>query len=265
MSKTTSKKNKQLVDDKILEKISGLIHRYHGRFLADDTLTDSDVLLLAIYLINRREDSYEANYLDVKNLFIMLGRKEKSNFGVAVNRAKKQKFIERTNAGLSLLIKGLKKIRELMGQLEKSSVHIIKSGQTFSAIKLFEEFLTSEITNREILLCDSYVAPGTIYPFSVLKGKISVLKILTSNIYEPSKLKSYIKKLAKETAIKVEIKTINVIHDRYLVNGKKVWSIGTSIKNLGNKDTMIREISDVYKSLKELFLERYNDPTSTLF
>ncbi len=56
----------------------------------------------------------------------------------------------------------------------------------------------------------------------------------------------------EETNINVEVKLNRKIHDRYLISGGRCWSIGTSIKDLGNKDTVIKEISEVTDSLKQL-------------
>ncbi|MCP8304914.1 MAG: hypothetical protein H3Z50_05560 [archaeon] len=256
-----SKKNSVLIDEESVSTISGLLHQYNDRLLADDSLSDLDVLLLSIYLIDQKHTKSGATYNEVKDLFIYLGRKERPNFGVAIHNAKKQNFVEEKNKVLYFSIKGLKRIRNVLGQVGKSPVYIIKSGENFTAIKLFEEFLVSEIKDNEILLCDPYISPSTLYPFSVLKNKVKNIKILTSNIYESEKFKEYKKKLEKETNISIEVKNSKKIHDRYLICGKKCWSIGSSIKDLGNKDAMIKELDGVLNSLKDLFLERFNENT----
>jgi hypothetical protein len=51
--------------------------------------------------------------------------------------------------------------------------------------------------------------------------------------------------MENETGISVEVKVSGKIHDRYLISGDKCWSFGASLKDLGNKDTVIREISEV--------------------
>ncbi len=225
---------------------------------SDDSLSDMDVLLLVIYLIEHNNNKAGADYEAIKKLFISFGRKERPNFPVSIHNAKKQDFIEDKNKTIFFLIKGLKKIRKLLGQLEKSPVHIIKSGQNFTAIKLFEEFLMGEMQGNEILLCDSYISPVTLHPFSILNGRVQSLKILTANIFESDKLKDYQRSFKKETEINVEIKINKKIHERFLICGKKCWSIGSSIKDLGNKDAIIKEVTEVLESLRELFVERFN-------
>lgn len=92
-----------------------------------------------------------------------------------------------------------------------------------------------------------------------VKGKIKGLKLLTTNIYDSDKFEDYKKKLSKELGIPIEIKKNQKIHDRFLILGDKCWSIGSSIKDLGNKDATVREISEVASSMKELFTERWNE------
>ena len=242
----------------LLPDYTGLIHKYNDRFLLDESVSDLDGVLLSVYLIEKKNKKSGAKYDEIKELFISFGRKY-NNFKVAIHNAKKRNLIEDKNKHLYLLIKGLKRIRQLLGQIEKSPVYIIKSGQNFTAIRLLEEFLMTEIKEKEVLLCDPYISHLTLYPFAILKGKIESLKILTANIYDSDKLKEYKKKMEKEMGIIVEIKVNKRIHDRYLISGKKCWHFGASIKDLGNKDTTIKEISEIVTSMRELFEERWNE------
>jgi len=241
-----------------LLNISGLFHKYGDRFLADDSLTNVDVLLLSLYLIEQRTKTVGAPYSDVKELFVSLGRKE-DGFKVSVFRAKKESLIEDRENTLSFLVKGLKKVWAFIGQIAKSRVYILKSGEHFTAIKLFEEFLQNEMKDGEILLSDTWISPSTLFPFSTLKGKLKYFRILTSNITEIEKFREYKKKFEKEMELKLEIRKNTKVHDRWLICGEKCWSLGGSIKDLGNKDTIISELNDVKDSLKELFEVRWEE------
>lgn len=251
------------MDLKVPEHLTGVIHRYHDRFLADDSLTDLHVLLLCIYLLEENTGKSGATHDRVKEAFVSLGRKERPNFGVTIHNAKKRSLIEEKNNTLYLLIKGLKEIRNVLGQIGKAPVHLIKAGGNFTAIKLFEEFLAAEIEGKEIFLCDSHISHVTLYPLAVLKGKTNTIKILTSNIHDSEKFKEYRKKFERETGITVEVKVNNRIHDRYLISDAECWVFGGSIKDLGNKDSLIRQMSEVSVSLKQLFDERWSE-VSTL-
>jgi hypothetical protein len=239
-------------------EFSGLFHRHVDRVLVDDSLSDLDVILLSVYLIENNNKKAGVDYNECKQLFTDLGRRE-VNFKANIYNAKKMSLIVEKDTKLFLAIGGLKRIRKLLGQIGKSPVHVIKSGQNFSAIKLLEEFLSQEITPGELLLCDSYVASATLFPLSVLKGKTSTIRILTSKVQDEDKFKDYEVKFEKETAITVAVRVSTRIHDRYLISGDKCWSFGASIKDLGNKDTTIKEISEVTISMKDLFTERWNE------
>ena len=246
------------INQKYLQNFSGLLHRYNDRILADESLSDMDVLLLSVFLIDKNNKKTGAKYNEVKEYFISFGRKY-NNFKVAMHNAKKKSLIEDKEKIIYLLIKGLKRIRNLLGQIEKSSVYIIKSGQNFTAIKVFEEFLLNEIRKDEILICDSYVSHLSLFPFSILQDKIKSIKILTANVFDSDKFKEYTKKMKKEMSITIETKINKKIHDRFLICGDKCWSFGASIKDLGNKDAIIKDISEVTHSMKDLFLERWNE------
>jgi predicted PolB exonuclease-like 3'-5' exonuclease len=73
------------------------------------------------------------------------------------------------------------------------------------------------------------------------------------------KFNDYKKKFEKETGTKIEIRKNLKIHDRWLICGDKCWSIGSSIKDLGNKDTLIKELDGVTSSLTDLFQLRWDE------
>ena len=241
---------------KIPEEISGLFHEYNDKFLVDDSLSDMDVFLLTIYIIEKESSKSGVEYNRVREAFSLLGRKYKPNFLVAVHNAQKLGLIEQKNKVFYFLIKGLKKIRDVVGQIGEAPVHIIKSGKNFEAIKLFEDFLHNEIKGGEIKICDSHISSSTLMPFSDLKLK--KIRIITSKIHDKEKFDEYAQKMLKQE-ISIEVKENDKIHDRFILNNNKCWNIGASIKDLGNKDTIIKEISEVFDSMNSLFEERWKE------
>lgn len=256
----TSEKKIEAFTIELPDELSGLFQRDYDRVLADDSLTDLDVVLLGVYLIERKNSKAGVTYDDCKQLFTFVGRKN-VNYKANIHNAKvmKKPLIEQKDSLLYLTIHGLKRIRGLLGQIEKSPVHVIKSGQNFTAIKLLEEFLAQEVRSEEISLCDSHISSATLFPFSALNGKVKSIKILTTIVHDSDKFREYKNKMQKETGIALEVKVSNKIHDRYLISGDKCWSFGASIKDLGNKDTTLREISEVTASMKDLFSERWKE------
>jgi hypothetical protein len=241
------------------DEATGLFHRNYDRILADDSLSDKDVILLAIYLLERQNGRAGVEYAACKQLFTSLGRKEQPNFGVNIHNAKKEGLIEQQEKILFFLGAGLKRLQDLLGQVQKAPVYVIKSGQSFSAIKRLEEFLIQEIQAGDLLLCDAYISASTLFPFLAVVPKLKSIRILTSQVQDGEKFREYRNKMQKETGIAIEVKISNKIHDRYLITGDKCWSFGASIKDLGNKDTTIREISEVTESMEEIFLERWKE------
>ena len=120
----------KVIEEIFSKNFSGLIHRYQDKFLADESMSNPDVLLLSIYIIDKKNRKSRAKDDEVKELFLSLGRKE-SNFRVAVTRAKKRSWVEYKNGQFSLLIGGVKKIREVLGQVEKLPVYLL----TFEKVK----------------------------------------------------------------------------------------------------------------------------------
>lgn len=253
-----SKKNRDLTLE-IPTELSGLLYRHHDIVLADDSLSDIEVMLLCIYLKENAQNKAGADYDECKKLFVSLGRKE-DNFRKIVSFAKKSSLIRGDNR-LYLLMGGIKRIRKVLGQVSKSPVYVIKSGENFSAIKLFEDFLLSQTGKGDVMLCDPYISYSTLFPFTVLNSKMESLKILTTNIKDPDKFRDYKNKMYKELCIPIEVRINNRIHDRFILSNDKCWSIGSSIKDFGNKDTIIKEISEVMLSMRDLFQERWNEAT----
>lgn len=257
--KTDSKKPTKLPLVELPEEATGLFHRDFDRILADDSLSDKDVILLAMYLLERQNQKAGVQYAQCKQLFVSLGRKADPNYAVNIHNGTKEGLIEKSDSLLFFLSAGLKRVQDLLGLVQKTPVYVIKSGQNFTAIKRLEEFLTQEIRSETLLLCDAYISPSTLFPFLAVAPRLKTIRLLTSQVQDSEKFHEYRNKMQKETGIEIEVKVNNKIHDRYLITGEKCWSFGASIKDLGNKDTTIREISEVTESMKQIFEERWNE------
>lgn len=245
----------------IPQELTGLLHSHYDTVLADDSLSDVDVLLFSLYLIERQQNSASTARDKLKDAFVSLGRKD-DNFRKAFFSAKQSSSISEVGDSISFLSKGLDRINKISGQLGKSPVYIIKSSETFTAIKRLEEFLSGQSNTKEVWLCDSYISESTLFPFTAMRGKTSLLKVLTTNISDQDKFNGYKAKFEKEIGISVQVKISKMIHDRFIIFDGSCWSIGCSIKDIGNKDTMIREISEVSGSMKSLFSERWSESKS---
>jgi hypothetical protein len=239
----------------IPEEVGGVIQSHYNRYLVNPSLSDLDVLLLSTYMVEFSQKGAGAEYDDVKSMFVTLSRRE-DNFRKVMHIAR-PRYLDSEGTKLYFRAEGLELLRKKLGQVGKSPVYVIKSGQQFTGIKLLEQFLTNEIKGDELLVCDPYVSHVTLFPFTAISGRVKIMKILTSNITEPEKFVNYAAKMTREMGIQVQTKISKKIHDRYLISNETCWAIGTSIKDVGNKDTTIRDISDVLTSMLDLFQERW--------
>lgn len=258
MSKPTSAPRIDIAKFDLLPNLTGLLHAYGGGFLADDGLTDVEVIVVGLYLSEKQRGQAGIGYNDLRSVFVQLGRKEQS-FKVAIHRAKADGLIEDRESEIRFLIGGLRKAQKLLGEVGKSTTHVVKAGQSFTAIKLFEDFLRADVRGPVLRVCDAYAAPGTLHPFSILKGGLKEILLLTSKVSEGEKLEAYTKKFHDETGIAITIRTNPRIHDGYLLADSGAWSIGSSIKDLGNKDTVIQKLEGVGDSLLQVFEERWRE------
>lgn len=158
---------------------------------------------------------------------------------------------------------GADRVYELLGKFTQQDMRIIKAGEKYTAKGKFEAFVESIVLpSGKIMLVDSYVSPNTLIYLTSIFNKARELRILTYNVSDEKKMVEEIKNFEAQGNLKVELKKGREIHDRFIVSEKGIWTIGSSIKDLGNKDSIISEVSSIRSSLKELFEERWNASVS---
>lgn len=246
------------INIKIPSEFSGLFYNHYDQIILLDDHSHVEVLLLSMFLIENENKKADVDISLCKKYYIELG-KEADSFSKVVYDAKRTNYIKSDGSSLYFKIKGIKKIEEITGQKGKTPVYIIKSGENFTAIKRFEEFLVNNSNGDTVNLCDSHISEVTLFPFTILKSKINSLKILTANIYNPTKFNNYVGRMQREFGISIEVKENKRIHDRFIIFEDSCWIIGTSIKDLGNKDSFIREISEIKQSVSDLYDIRWNE------
>ena len=112
---------------KNLKNISGIFHEYRDRILIDDKISDVDTLLISMFIIEEKQGKTGVKYEDCKSVFLYLGRKY---FKQAVYEAKNRKYIEKINNTLNFLVKGIKRLKEILGMGYRTSVYVIKSNDS---------------------------------------------------------------------------------------------------------------------------------------
>lgn len=151
---------------------------------------------------------------------------------------------------------------------------LIKAGERFSGIVKFERLIENHVNLPIVCISDPYISIETLSRLSKLIGKTEELKILTGEIKESNKipLMERFDDFKNEGSMKGEIRILGEkvdgkfktqLHDRYLLcmdfkeERVMTWSLGHSIKNLGEKDAVIYPVNELSDSLKALFHLRW--------
>jgi len=137
---------------------------------------------------------------------------------------------------------------------------ILPPGSPYTGFRKMEDLLKE--AKGYIKIIDPYVDEETLDLLLDVPKEISIL-ILTEFIGGEDKEKRFIKLCQK---FKAERPKFNIrkcgprlIHDRFILTHGKGWSIGTSIKDIGKKLSMIAELSDNARGrIETLFDELWN-------
>lgn len=195
-----------------------------------------------------------------------IGRKE-PNFNVNLGNLKKKGFVdEKVEKGIrviALTIEGLKAAKAQMPTIGENT-WIIESGKTFSGKKLFRDIVLTNV-GTYLKICDPYCGVRILDLLTEITNNCKI-SLLTQKVDKEPEFKRELADFKKELPnidIEVRIFTANKLHDRYLITDKMCWSIGASLKDLGNKDTLITKLGeDIRQALEETFESRWK--TSTL-
>ena len=247
------------------EEIGGwrrLVHEFHGKLLLDNDFPDSKALLICLYMCCNKNKKAEVSYSEVKNLFLEFGRNEQ-NFKANLHNARKQDLVneklEEKAKLLYLTIKGLKAVKDLVGDTVGVRTWVIEAGKVYSGKKLFQEVVLSSV-GSSLKICDPYCGARTIDLLSGIGHNCRVM-ILTQSIETKGSFQRELEDFQKEYSgidIEVRVFSASTLHDRYAISDDNCWSIGSSLKDLGNKDTIVTKLGDEIRyALEEMFEERW--------
>jgi len=121
---------------------------------------------------------------------------------------------------------------------------LIPAGRLIKGIEEIESLLTHDC-HGYVKLCDAYCSRRTL---SVLEAapKALPLTVLTMNVSDEN---DFIEALSRvrQSGRKISVAVLMTkpgFHDRYVITQGLGWTIGTSIKDIGNRDTLIHEIEN---------------------
>ncbi len=155
----------------------------------------------------------------------------------------------KTNKKLKDINYKLDEVFEYTATKKEVSQKIFFDGQIYDAFSLFVEIIKS--ANRNILLIDNYVDTKTLNILCKRKDNIKI------TIYTKNRTKLTSEDIDKFNLQykNLEVKNIETFHDRFLIiDNKKCYHIGASLKDAGNKSFAISELND--KSVVKSILEK---------
>lgn len=238
---------------------------YDKMYVDDERISKKEIFLLAIYMLCNKNKSSLVASCEVKELFRWLCDipKHYSNqyFNTYLKENKEDDYIKHDKDKLSLSAKGFKRIKEILSNEFPVKTIIIKAGQYYEGKVKARELVFNNL-NGIVRLCDPYIARRTLDLFTETQQKSIEIRILTTNIIDEDVFKRDLNDFQKQHGHKIIVrKTINKeLHDRYLIFDSNVISFGTSLKDIGNKDTIISYLpTDIIEGLTELFDNRWNN------
>ncbi|MGN1268794.1 MAG: ORF6N domain-containing protein [Candidatus Aphodocola sp.] len=162
----------------------------------------------------------------------------------------KTEYIENT------LLEHDKKINELFGMFDRKEdlkSKLFFNGEIYDAYSLLVDIISS--ANKEIIIIDNYVDKTTLDILTKKKLNVTILLITDKN---KSKInKTDIDKFNSEYK-GLNIKYTNIFHDRFIIiDNKKLYHIGASLKDLGKKVFGINIINE--KTFRENLLSKINN------
>lgn len=140
--------------------------------------------------------------------------------------------------------KDIPALRRKRGESKELLIH---AGRRIKAESELENLLSKE-TSDYLKICDPYVSKETLKYLEVLPQGIAV-KILTAFIDNSRRFKKSLDMLRRDREIHVLQVSIpegrTPLHDRYILTRDKGWIVGTSLKDVGKKDTTLSKIEDI--------------------
>lgn len=239
---------------------------YDRIYIDDKKLAIKELFILAIYMLCHKNKKSIIDKKDVQELFRWLGNISKENsssyFNIYLKLNKNDDYIIKEKDGLSLTIKGFQKIKEILSDEFPVRTFIIKKGEYYKGRRMAQELIFNKLSGM-IRICDPYIAVRTFDLFTEIQQEAVEIRILTASINESENtLKNYLDDFQKQYNHKILIKKVQnkEIHDRYLIFNNTAISFGTSLKDIGNKDTIITYLpEEIIEALAELFDIRWND------
>ena len=102
-----------------------------------------------------------------------------------------------------------------------------------------------QLLDGDLLICDTYVDSKTLDYFSLAEGASSI-KLLTQHIQGTSRFRRDLAAFAKQYKIPVEVRQTGGLHDRYVIYPSGMLLLGSSIKDIGKKQSIVVRLPSTF-------------------
>lgn len=176
---------------------------------------------------------------------------------------KRKSTRSKVNAGVAFVVSVISDLRYLDLNWEPRG-KLIPAGRLLRGKEELEEILKG-LKGSYAMVCDPYCSSNTLTVLESIPSDLP-LTILTVNIADERKFIDaaiILKGKGRNIMVAVVPKTSrDKPHDRFIVTDSRGWQIGASIKDIGNKDTNIHELSNL--SQIQAMFDRYISSSNNL-
>jgi len=95
-----------------------------------------------------------------------------------------------------------------------------------------------ELLKGDLLVCDTYVDHKT-FDYLALAHKATSIKLLTENVQNETRFRRDLAAFTKQYKIPIEVRQTTGLHDRYVIYPSGMLLFGSSIKDIGKKQSLV--------------------------
>jgi hypothetical protein len=134
-------------------------------------------------------------------------------------------------------------------------VVFIQPEQALSGIRTVESMLQS--LAGEVKVCDPWIDGRTLDLLGVAVNA-TALRLMTTNITKPAPFARDLKAFRQQHAVPIEVRIASqkVLHDRYVIDQGGMLILGTSLNNIGAKQTFVVSTGEDVRSMASAAFDR---------
>ncbi len=209
-----------------------------GKYKNATVFTEQGIYMLATILKTKKATEATLKIMDTFVEMRKFINENKDLFKRVISIENDTSYIKNT------LLEHENKIDELFDKFDRKEdlkSKLFFNGEIYDAYSLLIDII--EKANNEIIIIDNYVDKVTLDILS--KKNINVTVLLISDKNKTKLTETDIDKFNSEYP-SLEIKYVNIFHDRFIILDKKeLYHLGASLKDLGKKVFVINKIDDI--------------------